>query len=335
MNLVRLRLANQVPDGRRGHHDLHRGHTAEFLQRRPARPLAVPAGAAAPRGRDAHRCGHGPALGPAGHELHVRQQLLRDDGFQHRRQLHANLLLLVRREDIDDPVDGLRGVGGMQRGEDQVAGLGNGQRGGDGFQVTHLAHHDDVGVLAQHSAQRVRKGLSVEPELALVDHALLMMVHVLDGILDSHDVRRALGVDKVDHRRQRRGFAVPRRAGDEDQAPRELAQVLQHHRNIQLFNGGNGLRDDARGHADRPALPVHVHTEPAQPGHRIREIELPVFLKLLLLKGVEHAVGELEGILWRQRRLACRLELAPDADHRWNADGQVQVGGLGFDRLTE
>src|SRR5438093_10725054 len=65
---------------------------------------------------------------------------------------------------------------------------------------------------------------------------------------------------------------------------------------------------DLRGHADRPALPVHVHTEPAQPGHRIREIELPVLLKLLLLKGVEHAVGELEGILWRQRRLACRLE---------------------------
>src|SRR5213593_3925088 len=52
VNLVRLRLANQVPDGRRGHHDLHRGHTAEFLQRRPARSLAVPAAAATVRRSD-------------------------------------------------------------------------------------------------------------------------------------------------------------------------------------------------------------------------------------------------------------------------------------------
>ena len=40
------------------------------------------------------------------------------------RELEADLLLLVRREDRDDAVDGLGGVEGVQRREHQVAGLG-------------------------------------------------------------------------------------------------------------------------------------------------------------------------------------------------------------------
>src|SRR3989442_9574188 len=33
--------------------------------------------------------------------------------------------------------------------------------------------------------------------------------------------------------------------------------------------------------------------------------------------------------------MARRLQLAPNPDHRWNSDGEVQVRGFGFDRLTK
>src|SRR3954471_23250055 len=42
-----------------------------------------------------------------------------------------HLLLLVRREEVDDAVDGLGRVGGVQRRHDEVAGLGGGEAGLD------------------------------------------------------------------------------------------------------------------------------------------------------------------------------------------------------------
>ena len=68
-----------------------------------------------------------------------------DDG-----ELHADLLLLVRGEHVDDAVDRLRRVLRVQRREHEVTGLRRGQRGRDRLEVTHLTDEDDVGVLAQH-----------------------------------------------------------------------------------------------------------------------------------------------------------------------------------------
>ncbi len=63
------------------------------------------------------------------------EQLLRHDTLEGRGQLDPDLLLLLGREDVDDPVDRLRGVLGVQGGEDQVAGLGRGEGGRDGLEV--------------------------------------------------------------------------------------------------------------------------------------------------------------------------------------------------------
>src|SRR5256885_506319 len=91
-------------------------------------------------------------LAPAGSRippLRARRQRLGHHALQRHRQLCADLVLLVRRVDVDDPVDRLRGALGVQRGEDEVAGLGGGQRGRGRLQVAQLANQDDVGVLAQ------------------------------------------------------------------------------------------------------------------------------------------------------------------------------------------
>ena len=81
------------------------------------------------------------------------QQLLGDDPLQGDRELGPHLPLLLGREDVDDPVDRLRGRLGVQGGEDEVAGLSRGQGGGDRLQVAHLADQDHVGVLAQGGPQ--------------------------------------------------------------------------------------------------------------------------------------------------------------------------------------
>ena len=86
--------------------------------------------------------------------LGLRQQGLGDHALEHEGQLGPDLRLLVAREDVDDAVDRLRRRVGVQRREGQVAGLGDGERGGDGFQVAHFADQDDVGILAQGVLER-------------------------------------------------------------------------------------------------------------------------------------------------------------------------------------
>ena len=77
------------------------------------------------------------------------QELLRDDALEGGCDLHPDLLLLVRRKDVDDAVDRLRAVLRVKGREHQVACLGRGQGDLDGLQVAHLTDEDDVGILAQ------------------------------------------------------------------------------------------------------------------------------------------------------------------------------------------
>ena len=102
--------------------------------------------------------------------------------------LHAHLLLLLGREDVDDAVDRRRRALRVQRAEDEVAGLGRGERGRDRLEVAHLADEDHVRVLAERGAQRLGEARRVGADLALVDDAALVAVHELDRILDREDV---------------------------------------------------------------------------------------------------------------------------------------------------
>src|SRR5438045_7090616 len=77
IDLVDLALTDEVPDGRRRHHYFTRDAATATVSR--------------------------------------RQELLRANPLQCRRKLHAHLLLLVSREDVDHAVDRLRRVLSVQR----------------------------------------------------------------------------------------------------------------------------------------------------------------------------------------------------------------------------
>ena len=106
----------------------------------------------------------------------------------------------------------------MQRREDEVAGLGGGQRGLDRGEVTHLADQDDVRVLTQDGAQALRVGLRVGADLALIDDALVRRVDVLDRILQRDDVLVPRMIDLIEDRRQRRGLTGAGFTGDQHDA---------------------------------------------------------------------------------------------------------------------
>ena len=95
--------------------------------------------------------------------------------LQVRGELDADLLLLVGGEGVDDAVDGAGRAGGVQRGEDQVAGFRGGDGGLDGLQVAHFADEDDVRVLAQGAAQALGKARHIDADFALVDDAALVI----------------------------------------------------------------------------------------------------------------------------------------------------------------
>ena len=107
-----------------------------------------------------------------------------------------------------------RRVVGVQRGEDEVAGLRGLHRDLRGLLIADLADEDDVGILPQDGAQRAReRQLRLLVHLRLVDAGNL----VLDRIFDRDDVG-ASRLDRRDRGAQRRRLAAAGRTDDQDHA---------------------------------------------------------------------------------------------------------------------
>src|SRR5215208_701815 len=132
----------------------------------------------------------------------------------------------MRREDVNNPVDCLRGVLGVQRPENEVAGLRRcyGER--DGLEVAHLAHEYHVGVLPEDVLEGLGETLGVLVDLALVDDALLVFVQELYRVLHAHYVLVPGAVDLVDHGCEGSRFTAPCRTRDQDEPARLLGEVL-------------------------------------------------------------------------------------------------------------
>ncbi len=161
-----------------------------------------------------------------------RYQTLGDDGFENRRELQTHLLLLVGREDRDDPVDGLGRIQGVERAHDQVAGLGRRQGGLDRLEVAHLADEDDVWILPEGGSQRVREAVGIHTNFALIHDRTPVPDEKLDWVLDRHDVTCPIGVDLLDHRGERGRLARPGGPRHQDQPQVLMGNPLDHLRQM-------------------------------------------------------------------------------------------------------
>ena len=246
-------------------------------------------------------------------------------------QLQADLLLLVGREDRDDPVHRLGGVQGVQGAEHQVARLRGGEGRLDGLVVAHLTHEDHVRVLPEGAAQGAGEALGVHLHFPLVHQALLVAVEELDGILHRHDVLRPGAVDVVDHGGQAGGLSRPGGPGHQDQPPGLVGDGLDDRRKQELLErqdlGGNDPEDQPH----RAPLLEDVDAEPPQARDRVGDVDLIVVLELLLLPAAHD--GERHGdavLLDEARQLGQGNQLSVDADHRMAADLEMEVRGLPF-----
>ena len=170
----------------------------------------------------------------------------------------------------------------MQRREDEVAGLGGGQRGLDRGEVTHLADQDDVRVLTQDGAQALRVGLRVGADLALIDDALVRRVDVLDRILQRDDVLVPRVIDLIENRRQRRRLTGAGFTGDQHNALLQRREAAHHLRQAECVERRDAVTEDSQCCRGVALLPEQIDTH-TLPRDRRRAVELADRLDLLVV----------------------------------------------------
>jgi hypothetical protein len=182
------------------------------------------------------------------------------------------------------------------------------------------------------------EGLGVEPDLALVDDAVDVLVEDLDRILDRHDVLPARAVDVVDHRCERGRLARARAAGDEDEAAVLVGEAADAGRQAERVEGRNLRREQAKSEGHGAALPEPVDAEPGQPGRLVRDVELTVCEERLepVRCGLGHAPEHGVEVAVRQRGAAVeRQQVAVAPEHRRPAELEVHVARPEVDRVRE
>ena len=194
--------------------------------------------------------------------------------------------------------------------------------------VADFADHDEIGRLAQRVRERPRVVESVDVQLALVDHALLVPEQIFDRVFDRQDVTGAVRVAVIDHRRQRRRLAGAGGTGDHDEPALLHDEVEQHRRQPQLLEGGDVAAHVADDERDRPALAEDVDPEVADVRIEVREIHLVLGLEGLRLLVGHELVGDAAHRVEVHRPIRQRRDDAVDLHVDRRAARNEQVGRL-------
>jgi hypothetical protein len=223
----------------------------------------------------------------------------------------------------------------VERGEDQVTGLCDGEGGLDRVEVAHLADEHDVRVLTKDVTKSALERRGVGADLALVHHRHLVRMEVLDRVLDGEDVDALLAVDLVDDRRERGALSRAGRAGDEDEAVRLVRDVGDDGGQTELV-----VRQDLEGNGsnrggDGAALEIDVPAEAREVLHAEREVELAVLFERDLLLLRHDRVREVLRIDRRERRQLQRDDLTVDAEQRRRSGRDVHVACALLDHRLE
>jgi hypothetical protein len=161
-------------------------------------------------------------------------------------------------------------------------------------------------------------------------------VQELDRILDREDVLRAVAVDLVDDRGERRRLTGAGRAGDEHEPAGLLGEDVQRLGDPELLERLQLRRNQTERRADRLALEVRVDAEAREPGNRVREVELAIQLEMLLLLARQNAVQELLRLLARQCVEAFEpFDFSTHANSRGRPRRHMEVGGIRLHHALE
>jgi len=101
----------------------------------------------------------------------------------------------------------------------------------------------------------------VDFHFALVDEAALVAVQKLNRVFDGDEVIRAVGVDAVDHGRERGGLTGTSCAGHQHEPALLFANAIDDRREIELVGRADFRGNDAEDHADVTTLLEDVDAE--------------------------------------------------------------------------
>ena len=220
-------------------------------------------------------------------------QTLRNDRLETHREVHIQRRTAVRREEVDDAVECVIAVVGMQRAEAEVAGLGVGHGRLHGLLVTDFADQDAVGRLSHGVLQGIFPGEGIHADLALVDQRLLVLEQILDRVLDGENVSRTMGVAMIEHRCQGGRFPRSGRADDEHQTTSFHDQVGQYRGQHQRIEWRDIAGDVTYDDRDRAALPEQIDPEVPETGYPERDVHLLRFFEDLCLFRSQQFAGDL------------------------------------------
>ena len=253
-------------------------------------------------------------------------QLLGNDALEVQGEIHPQLAVTVCREEVDDPVQRLVGVIGVQGGQTEVAGFREGNGLVHGFRGPDLADQNHVRCLTQGVLQRHIEGLGINAHLALGDDTALMLMDEFDGVLNGNNVTLRVLVAVPDHGGQRGGLTSTGGAHKDHQAPLGHGQFLDHWRQSQIIHIGNLGLDATQDHGHQIPLIESGHPKTADAPGRDGEVALVVRHEFLALLFGHHAEHDIPGHVRGQRALGDRQNLAVHFHAGGHAGGNEQVG---------
>jgi hypothetical protein len=168
--------------------------------------------------------------------------------------------------------------------------------------------------------------------LALVDEALLRLVHEFDRVLDREDVAVLVLVHVVHHRGERGRLARARGARYQHEAARIFGDLGEDLGGVQLLEGEHLRGNRPEDGAGAPVLVERVHAEAREVRDLEREVDLQRLLVNLALRVVHDVVHHPVHVLVLEVGHVDAAHVAVHADHRRQAGRQVQVRGLVLDR---
>ena len=108
-----------------------------------------------------------------------------------------DLLLLFLLEHTENTVNRLTGVDGVKCADYQVACFRSTQTDFDRFPVTHFAHQNHLGRLAESSAQAGSERVEIRAHFALIESGFLLRMDELHRVFECDNVNRLALVDLV------------------------------------------------------------------------------------------------------------------------------------------
>ena len=206
----------------------------------------------------------------------------------------------------------------------------------DGLGIPHLPQENDVGSLPQGGAESGLIGTGIGVELPLCDHALFVLMQVLQRVLDGDDMGLPGGVDGVHQTGQRGALAASRRTGKEDQTVGKVGEGHHVFRDAQRppVREGKGHHPDDQGQG--AALTEGVDPEAGEAGEGEGKVVVSGLQKAFYgARGQRIELLHQDPGMFGKKALPLPADMAVHLVGHGQTGDQQHVGGLALDGLTE